>query len=62
MHHQRITHRVALVLDVDTTDAVTHLDYAARGWLCQLIEQLAQRGVTAAPVRIDIDGWPVVLP
>lgn len=62
MHHHRITHRVALVLDIDTADTATHLDSAARGWLRQLIEQLTQRGVTATPVRIDIDGWPVVLP
>lgn len=58
--HQPTTHRVALVLDIDTTDPVTYLDFAARGWLCQLIEQLAQRDVTAAPVRVDIDGWPTL--
>ena len=58
--HEPTSHRIALVFDLDCAESATYLDYAARGWLCQLLEQLASRGVTATPVRVDIDGWPVL--
>ncbi len=56
------TRRVALVIDINTTEPATHLEHTARHWIDQLVEHLANRGTTATPVRIDIDGWPHLIP
>ena len=61
MHDEPDTRRIALVLDVNPPGPHTDLDRTARGWLCNLVEQLADHDIIAIPVRIDIDGCPYLI-
>ena len=56
--HWTSTIRVALVLDIDTSDTRTFDEHTARSQLRRLTTQLTDSGWTAQPVRVDINGYP----
>lgn len=48
--------RVALVLDIETSPTIALT--LARARLAEIIVKLHRHGISAIPVRVDIDGYP----